>query len=300
MALSSAWPAQVLKDDAMDVMAQSNEPTGGVPAGGQVTAVVPAATEPLLRLRGISKHFGAVQALYGVDLDLPKGLVTALCGDNGAGKSVLTKSIAGIHAVDEGEIFWEGRQVHISSPKDSAALGIETVYQDLALADNLDIVQNMFLGRERVTRALLDEDSMERAAAETLASLHVTTVRSIRQPVATLSGGQRQAVAVAKAVMWNSKLVMLDEPTAALGVAQTRMVLDLILRLKDHGLAVMVISHNLNDVFEVADRVAVLRLGRMVAQDAISAFDRQSVVDFMTTGRSSREVAAPVPSHERD
>jgi len=226
--------------------------------------------------------------------------VTALCGDNGAGKSVLTKCIAGIHAVDEGEIFWEGRQVHIASPKDSAALGIETVYQDLALADNLDIVQNMFLGRERLSRALLDEDSMERAAAETLASLHVTTVRSIRQPVATLSGGQRQAVAVAKAVMWNSKLVMLDEPTAALGVAQTRMVLDLILRLKDHGLAVMVISHNLNDVFEVADRVAVLRLGRMVAQDAISAFDRQSVVDFMTTGASSREVPGSGSSHERD
>jgi ABC-type sugar transport system ATPase subunit len=300
MALSSAWLAQVLKDDAMDVMAQSNEPTGGVPAGGQVAAVAPAAAEPLLRLRGISKHFGAVQALYGVDLDLPKGLVTALCGDNGAGKSVLTKSIAGIHAVDEGEIFWEGRKVHITSPKDSAALGIETVYQDLALADNLDIVQNMFLGRERVTRVMLDEDSMERAAAETLASLHVTTVRSIRQPVATLSGGQRQAVAVAKAVMWNSKLVMLDEPTAALGVAQTRMVLDLILRLKDHGLAVMVISHNLNDVFEVADRIAVLRLGRMVAQDAISAFDRQSVVDFMTTGASSREVPDSGSSHERD
>jgi ABC-type sugar transport system ATPase subunit len=284
----------------MDVMAAQDGPTGPMPAPGSATAVAPAVTEPLLRLRGISKHFGAVQALYGVDLDLPNAQVTALCGDNGAGKSVLTKCIAGIHAVDEGEVFWEGRQVHIASPKDSAALGIETVYQDLALADNLDIVQNMFLGRERLSRALLDEDSMERAAAETLASLHVTTVRSIRQPVATLSGGQRQAVAVAKAVMWNSKLVMLDEPTAALGVAQTRMVLDLILRLKDHGLAVMVISHNLNDVFEVADRVAVLRLGRMVAQDAISAFDRQSVVDFMTTGVSSRDVSGSGSSHERN
>ena len=284
----------------MDVMAAQDGPTGGMPAPGSATAVAPGIAEPLLRLRGISKHFGAVQALYGVDLDIPNGQVTALCGDNGAGKSVLTKCIAGIHAVDEGEIFWEGRQVHIASPKDSAALGIETVYQDLALADNLDIVQNMFLGRERLSRTLLDEDSMERAAAETLASLHVTTVRSIRQPVATLSGGQRQAVAVAKAVMWNSKLVMLDEPTAALGVAQTRMVLDLILRLKDHGLAVMVISHNLNDVFEVADRVAVLRLGRMVAQDAISAFDRQSVVDFMTTGASSREVPGSASGHERN
>lgn len=273
---------------------------GGPAAGGQALATGPAAAEPLLRLKGVSKHFGAVQALFEVDLDLPAGQVTALCGDNGAGKSVLTKCIAGIHQPDAGQMFWQGQPIHIRSPKDSAALGIETVYQDLALADNLDIVQNMFLGRERLSRTLLDEDSMERAAAETLASLHVTTVRSIRQPVATLSGGQRQAVAVAKAVMWNSKLVMLDEPTAALGVAQTRMVLDLILRLKDHGLAVMVISHNLNDVFEVADRVAVLRLGRMVAQDAISAFDRQSVVDFMTTGASSREVPGSASGHERN
>ncbi len=272
----------------MDVMSQPN-PNQTAHPGGPGTRGSPG-QEPLLRLRGISKRFGAVQALYGVDLDLPKGQVTALCGDNGAGKSVLTKSIAGIHQVDEGEVWWEGHRVHIRNPKDSAALGIETVYQDLALADNLDIVQNMFLGRERLHRGLLDEDSMERAAKETLASLRVTTVRSIRQPVATLSGGQRQAVAVAKAVMWNSKLVMLDEPTAALGVAQTRMVLDLILRLKDHGLAVMVISHNLNDVFEVADRIAVLRLGRMVAQDKVSAFDRQSVVDYMTTGVSSRAV----------
>ena len=276
----------------MDVMAAQDGPTGGMPAPGSATAVAPGVPEPLLRLRGISKHFGAVQALYGVDLDLPNGQVTALCGDNGAGKSVLTKCIAGIHAVDEGEIFWEGRKVHIRSPKDAAGLGIETVYQDLALADNLDIVQNMFLGRERKTRVFLDEDDMEKAAAETLAGLRVTTVRSIRQPVATLSGGQRQAVAVAKAVMWNSKLVLLDEPTAALGVAQTKMVLDLVKRLKDHGLAVMVISHNLNDVFEVADRVAVLHLGRMVAQDRLSVFDRQSVVDFMTTGGSSRESVA--------
>ena len=251
-----------------------------------------AAVEPLLKLRGVDKHFGPVQALYGVDLDLPVGEVTALCGDNGAGKSVLTKCIAGIHQPDHGQIYWEGRPVHIRNARDAASLGIETVYQDLALADNLDIVQNMFLGRERSQRGLLDEDSMERAAAETLLGLRVTTVRSIRQPVATLSGGQRQAVAVARAVMWNSRLVMLDEPTAALGVAATRMVLDLVRRLKDHGLAVMIISHNLNDVFEVADRIAVLHLGRMVAQDWISAFDRQSVVDFMTTGESSREVAS--------
>jgi ABC-type sugar transport system ATPase subunit len=275
----------------MDETSQPGSADTGAARGGP-GAAGSASPEPLLSLRGISKHFGAVQALYGVNLDLPKGKVTALVGDNGAGKSVLTKSIAGIHQVDEGEIWWEGKRVHIRNPKDSAALGIETVYQDLALADNLDIVQNMFLGRERLKSGMLDEDSMERAAAETLASLHVTTVRSIRQHVETLSGGQRQAVAVAKAVMWNSKLVMLDEPTAALGVAQTRMVLDLILRLKDHGIAVMVISHNLNDVFEVADRIAVLRLGRMVAQDDASAFDRQSVVDYMTTGVSSRAVGA--------
>jgi ABC-type sugar transport system ATPase subunit len=268
------------------------EGSGGTAPGGQGMVKDPGSGETLLSLRGISKHFGAVQALYDVDLDLPSGQVTALCGDNGAGKSVLTKTIAGIHQADGGQMFWEGKPVHIRSAKDSAALGIETVYQDLALADNLDIVQNMFLGRERRNGFFLDEDGMERAAGETLASLHVTTVRSIRQPVATLSGGQRQAVAVAKAVMWNSKLVMLDEPTAALGVAQTQMVLDLVKRLKSHGLAVMVISHNLNDVFEVADRVAILHLGRMVAQDRLSAFDRQSVVDYMTTGVSSREVAA--------
>jgi ABC-type sugar transport system ATPase subunit len=273
------------------------QPTGGIPAAPP-PGIAPGDAGPLVSLRGISKHFGAVQALYGVDLDLPRAQVTALCGDNGAGKSVLTKTIAGIHQPDEGEILFGGKRVRIQTPGDASALGIETVYQDLALADNLDIVQNMFLGRERLSRALLDEDSMERAAAETLKGLRVTTVRSIRQPVATLSGGQRQAVAVAKAVMWNSKLVMLDEPTAALGVAQTRMVLDLIKRLKDHGLAVMVISHNLNDVFEVADRIAVLRLGRMVAQDDIAAFDRQSVVDFMTTGQSSRTVNGATDSME--
>ena len=255
-------------------------------------------TEPLLRIRGLDKHFGAVQALHAVDLDLFAGKVTALCGDNGAGKSVLTKCISGIYQPDHGEMWWEGKQVHIHSPRDSAQLGIETVYQDLALADNLDIVQNMFLGRERTRNMLLDEDSMERAAAETLAGLRVTTVRSIRQPVGSLSGGQRQSVAVAKAVMWNSKLVMLDEPTAALGVVQTRQVLDLVMRLRDHGLAVMVISHNLNDVFEVADQIAVLYLGRMVTQQAADAFDRQSVVEYMTTGGFGRNAvtAAVAPA----
>ncbi len=261
-------------------MTEVNEaPKGASPAGD--------GSEPLMRLRGIDKHFGPVQALYGVDLDLPAGQVTGLCGDNGAGKSVLTRTIAGVHHPDSGQIYFEGKPVNIRSTRDASALGIETVYQDLALADNLDIVQNMFLGREKLRRGLLDEDAMEKTAAETLTTLRVTTVRSIRQPVASLSGGQRQSVAVAKAVMWNSKLVLLDEPTAALGVVQTRSVLDLIKRLRDHGLAVMVISHNLNDVFEVADRVAVLYLGRMVAQGPVADFDRQSVVEYQTTGTAS-------------
>jgi ABC-type sugar transport system ATPase subunit len=256
-----------------------------------MTAAVaePLATDaPLLQVRELDKHFGPVQALFHVNLDLPAGQVTALAGDNGAGKTVLTKCIAGIYQPDHGDIFWQGQPVHIRSARDASRLGIETVYQDLALADNLDIVQNMFLGRERTQNVLLDEDSMERAAKETLASLRVTTVKSIRQPVASLSGGQRQSVAVAKAFMWNSKLVIMDEPTAALGVLQTKMVLDLIQRLRDHGLAVMLISHNLNDVFEVADRIAVLYLGRLVVQDKASAFDRQSVVEYMTTGGLSR------------
>jgi ABC-type sugar transport system ATPase subunit len=247
------------------------------------------AAVPLLELRKINKSFGAVQALRGVDLTLNSGEVTALTGDNGAGKSVLIKTIAGIHTPDAGQILWKGRPVHIRSPKDAAALGIETVYQDLALCDNLDIVQNMFLGRELTNRRLLAEEDMELSARETLTSLSVTTVRSIRQPVVSLSGGQRQAVAVAKAVMWNSELVIMDEPTAALGVAQTAMVLELIRTLADRGLAVLVVSHNLNDVFAVADRIVVLHLGRLAAAGPTSDFDVQIVVDYMTAGKSDRE-----------
>jgi ABC-type sugar transport system ATPase subunit len=254
----------------------------------------PGATDsdaPLLSLRGVSKSFGPVQALSDVSLDLPAGQVTALAGDNGAGKSVLIKTIAGIHAHDGGQILWEGHPVHLRAPKDAAALGIETVYQDLALCDNLDIVQNMFLGRERTRMLALDEENMEKSARETLTSLKVTTVRSIRQPVASLSGGQRQSVAIAKAVLWNSKLVIMDEPTAALGVAQTRQVLDLVRRLADQGLAVLIVSHNMTDVFEVADRVAVLYLGRLVAVRPIAEVDTQIVVDLMTTGQSTRTPA---------
>jgi ABC-type sugar transport system ATPase subunit len=249
-------------------------------------------SEPLLRLRGISKAFGPVQALTNVDLDVRAGEVTALLGDNGAGKSVLVKCIAGIHSPDHGEISWEGQPVRLRSPRDAAALGIETVYQDLALCNNLDIVQNMFLGRERLNRRILDEEQMETAAQETLASLAVTTVRSIRQPVASLSGGQRQSVAIAKSVLWNAKLVIMDEPTAALGVAQTKMVLELVRRLADMGHAALIISHNMNDVFEVADRIAVLYLGRMVAVRPASELDRQLAVELMTTGTSSRLSAA--------
>jgi ABC-type sugar transport system ATPase subunit len=249
--------------------------------------------QPLLELRGVVKNFGPVRALSGVDLTVSAGLVTALCGDNGAGKSVTIKIVSGIHPPDGGEIYWRGQHVNIHSPKDAAALGIATVYQDLALCDNLDIVQNMFLGRERTTVRVLDEPPMEVAARKTLSDLQVTTVRSIRQPVASLSGGQRQSVAVARAVLWNSQLMILDEPTAALGVAQTGMVLRLVRRLAEQGYGVMIVSHNLNDVFEVADRIAVLRLGHMAAQGPASDFDRQSVVELMTTGtQSSREPVA--------
>ena len=237
-----------------------------------------------------------MRALTGVDLDVPDGEVTAIVGDNGAGKSTLIKTISGIWAPDEGEIIWKGRPVHLHSPKDAAELGIATVYQDLALADNLDIVQNMFLGRELVKYRVLDESAMEKAAKSTLSDLSVVTVRSVRQPVGSLSGGQRQAVAVARAVLREAQLVVLDEPTAALGVTQTRVVLDLIRRLKTQGIAVIVISHNLNDVFSVADRVAVLRLGRVVSVGPKEQYDAESVVDLMTTGTSKRLAAVPAES----
>jgi ABC-type sugar transport system ATPase subunit len=244
--------------------------------------------EPLLRLVGVGKHFGPVRALIGIDLDVPPGQVTAIVGDNGAGKSTLIKTISGIWTPDEGEVIWKGRPVRLHSPKDATDLGIATVYQDLALADNLDIVQNMFLGRELVKNLILDETTMEKMAKSTLADLSVVTVRSVRQPVGSLSGGQRQAVAVARAVLRKAQLVIMDEPTAALGVTQTRVVLDLIGRLKSQGIAVIVISHNLNDVFSVADRLAVLRLGRVVATGPKARFDVSSVVELMTTGTSTR------------
>jgi D-xylose transport system ATP-binding protein len=243
-------------------------------------------SDPILEIKGLNKSFGPVHVLHDVDFTVRAGEVTALVGDNGAGKSTLVKCVAGIYGHDSGTVIFQGDEVHIHGPKDAAELGIEVVYQDLALADNLDIVQNMFLGRERGSQWLLDEASMEKAARETLASLSVRTVKSVRTSVASLSGGQRQTVAIAKAVLWNSKVVLLDEPTAALGVAQTRQVLDLVRRLAEQGLGVVLISHNMADVFEVADRIATLYLGRMVAQVPTKEVTNTQVVELITAGRS--------------
>jgi D-xylose transport system ATP-binding protein len=243
-------------------------------------------SEPILELRGVNKSFGAVQVLHGVDLKIFPGQVTALVGDNGAGKSTLVKCVAGIHGIDSGDYIFEGNQVNVTNPRDAAGLGIEIVYQDLALCDNLDIVQNMFLGREPKAGLVLDEAQMEIKARDTLASLSVRTVSSVRQLVASLSGGQRQTVAIAKSVLWNSKVVMLDEPTAALGVAQTRQVLDLVRRLADNGLGVLLISHNMNDVKEVSDRISALYLGRVAADIAASEVTTGQIVELITTGRS--------------
>ncbi len=243
-------------------------------------------TEPLLELRGVNKSFGPVQVLHDVDFKVYPGQVTALVGDNGAGKSTLVKTIAGIYRADSGEFRFADEQVSITSPKDASALGIEVVYQDLALCDNLDIVQNMFLGREAKTGVMLDELGMEERARSTLASLSVRTVKSVRQSVASLSGGQRQTVAIAKAVLWNSKVVLLDEPTAALGVAQTRQVLDLVRRLADAGLGVVLISHNMVDVLEVSDRITALYLGRVAADIAAAESNHSQIVELITAGRS--------------
>ncbi|MBC6459560.1 ATP-binding cassette domain-containing protein [Actinomadura sp. HBU206391] len=241
---------------------------------------------PVLELRNLNKSFGPVQVLYDVFFSAHAGEVTALVGDNGAGKSTLVKCIGGIHPIDSGDYFFDGKPVHVSSPRDAAALGVEIVYQDLALADNLDIVQNMFLGRERKRGLVLDEATMEEMAATTLTGLSVRTVHSVRQQVSSLSGGQRQTVAIAKAVLWNSKVVVLDEPTAALGVAQTQQVLELVRRLADKGLAVVLISHNLNDVFAVSDRISALYLGRMAAEVRTSDVTHAQVVELITAGRS--------------
>jgi D-xylose transport system ATP-binding protein len=258
---------------------------GDAGGGGQPSAA------PVLELKQISKRFGAVQALSEVDFEVYPGEVVALAGDNGAGKSTLVKVMAGTHAPDDGIIRFDGGEVKIHSPHDATRLGIETVYQDLALCDNLDVVANMFLGRETLRRpdllGRLSELEMERRALEVLRRLNVTTISNVRLPVASLSGGQRQSVAISRAVMWTSKVVLLDEPTAALGVAQTQQVLALIKRLRVEGLGVVLISHNLHDVFEVADRIIVMRLGRRAATFRRDETSPEDVVGAITGARKT-------------
>jgi D-xylose transport system ATP-binding protein len=240
---------------------------------------------PLLRLRGVSKSFGPVQALGGVDFEVHAGEVVALVGDNGAGKSTLIKTISGAGPADSGTFEWDGREVHISRPLDATHLGIQVVYQDLALADNLDVVGNLFLGQEiRPGRGLvpIDEIGMEKESRRLLDTLKVRTLRSVRTEVGSLSGGQRQTVAIARSMLGEPKLVVLDEPTAALGVAQTAQVLELVSRLRESGLGVILISHNLADVFAVADRVVVLRLGRNGGEFPADDAHRQAVVAAIT------------------
>lgn len=286
-----------------DAMQGARSASAARAPGGASASAMPVG-EPLLELRAINKSFGSVRALSDITMEIPAGQVTALVGDNGAGKSTLIKAIAGIAPPDHGELYWKGKPVRIHTPRDASALGIATVFQDLALCDNLDIVQNLYLGREKLRARTLDENTMELGAKQALADLSVVTVRSIRQLVASLSGGQRQAVAVAKAVMGNAELVIMDEPTAALGVTQTAQVLALIKRLAERGIAVLVISHNLRDVFEVADRIAVLYLGRLAGEGPISQFDTQNTVEMITTGtaapRSAADSAAPRPDDAKD
>jgi ABC-type sugar transport system ATPase subunit len=255
--------------------------TGGSEVGSSIA-------NSLLSLRNVTKSFGAVQALRHVDLDVPPGKVTALIGDNGAGKSVLIQTIAGIFPPTTGEMYWRGERVHVHNPRNAADLGIATVYQDLALCNNLDIVQNMYLGHEVKRHGVLDEITMELETKRLLADLSVTTVQSVRQPVGSLSGGQRQSIAVARAVMRDSQLVIMDEPTAALGVSQTAQVLSLVHTLSERGIAVLLISHNLNDVFTVADYIAVMHLGVLVSSGPIANYDTTSAVELITTGASAK------------
>jgi D-xylose transport system ATP-binding protein len=273
------------------------------PAVGETTSPPPErppSGEPRLRLRGISKSFGAVRALYKVDFEVNDGEVVGLVGDNGAGKSTLIKVISGVGPADEGEIFLEGQKISIPNPQAANRVGIETVYQDLALCDNLDVVANLFLGREeRSFLRSLDEIDMEKQALNVLRTLDVK-LPSTRTAVATLSGGQRQSVAVAKSILRKAKVVLLDEPTAALGVAQTRQVLNLIRRLREQGLAVVVISHNLADVFEVVDRVIVLRLGRRVGTFDIKTTTPEQIVAAITGAEFGQLMATNGTTQDND
>ena len=250
-------------------------------------------SEPLLELRGVNKSFGVVHVLHDVDFAVYPGQVTALVGDNGAGKSTLVKIIAGIYGRDDGDYLFEGQPVNVHGPRDVAALGVEVVYQDLALCDNLDVVQNMYLGRELVDGVRkLDETAMEAKAQETLRSLSVTTLRNVRQTVAGLSGGQRQSVAVAKAVMWNSKLVILDEPTAALGVKQSVNVLKLIGRARTRGISVIFITHNVNHAYPVGDRFTLLNRGRSMGTFDKTQASREQVLEMMAGGAEMQSLMA--------
>ncbi len=255
---------------------------------------------PLLALRGVSKRFGAVQALTAVDFEVHAGEVVALVGDNGAGKSTLIKIISGILPIDEGQVLFEGRPVSLMGPQASSSLGIATVYQDLALCDNLDVVGNLFLGRELRAKGAgklvgwLDETAMEQQASELLQRLSVS-IPSVRTQVASLSGGQRQSIAVARAMMGSPKVVLLDEPTAALGVAQTKQVLELIRRLREQGLGVVVISHNMADVFSVSDRIIVMRLGKRVATFGAREARQVDVVSAITGVKTTEIVETVKP-----
>ncbi|GHO73254.1 ABC transporter ATP-binding protein [Ktedonobacter sp. SOSP1-85] len=264
---------------ADQVARESSAAFGGRPAG-----------QPILQMRGIGKHFGAVRALNNVDFEVYPGEVVALVGDNGAGKSTLVKTISGVQPADEGEVLVNGQPVALSSPQTSSRLGIETVYQDLALCDNLDVVSNLFLGHELTTVGALSEIEMERRSLEVLRTLDVK-LPSARAIVSTLSGGQRQSIAVAKTILRNAKVVLLDEPTAALGVAQTKQVLNLIRRLREQGLGVVVISHNMADVFEVADRIIVMRLGQRVATFDANTTTNERVIAAITGAEFGKSVS---------
>ncbi|MDP9026099.1 MAG: ATP-binding cassette domain-containing protein [Actinomycetota bacterium] len=248
-------------------------------------------TAPIIQLTDIRKSFGPVEVLKGVTMELVPGRVSALVGDNGAGKSTLIKGLSGAQPYDSGDVIIDGQKVSLSSPRDSSHFGIEVVYQDLALCENLDIVQNMFLGRESTHNAMIDGAEMELQASSTLASLSVRTIKSVRQKVSSLSGGQRQTVAIARAVLQKARVVILDEPTAALGVAQTEQVLQLVRRLADAGVAVLIVSHNLADVFKVADHINVLYLGSMVASLETTETDYNDVIGYIT-GIKTQEVSA--------
>jgi D-xylose transport system ATP-binding protein len=252
----------------------------------------------VLTLQGISKRFGAVQALKNIELDVRAGEVLALVGDNGAGKSTLVKTIAGVYTADDGTMVFDGRRVRVGSPAEAQQLGIATVFQDLALCDNLDVVANLYLGRELLTGGVLDEVEMERQSWELLRQLSAK-IPSVRIPVASLSGGQRQTVAIARSLLGRPKVVMLDEPTAALGVAQTAEVLNLVERLRERGLAVILISHNMADVMAVADRVAVLRLGRNNGVFVVSETRTQDIIAAIT-GATDNAVSERAARRSRD